>query len=264
MHHRSGFTLLELMIVIVIFGVLVGGTLAGAQLMRNASLRTVMAELVKYEASVVTFRDQYSAYPGDMRNATNSWGSAGGDGSNSICQNTASSTEATCNGNGDGKILTSAVDLDETARAWQHLKNAELVTGNFVGTVHGLTQADLLTKVFQPSKRAGIGYQFYTASKPSMGWTNAPETLDILSIRAAGTTAASAPLPIRLGANSIASLDLYKIETKLDDGKPGLGRIFANYNSSCITGGTDATTANYRTNTESDERNCFFHFNLTN
>ena len=73
---RYGFSLVELSIVLVILGLLVGGVLTGQSLIRAAELRSVSTEYSRYVASVHTFRDKYFALPGDMTNATQFWGTA--------------------------------------------------------------------------------------------------------------------------------------------------------------------------------------------
>src|ERR1019366_3549131 len=117
---RQGFTLLELSIVLVIIGLLIGGIFVGQSLIHTAQLNSVISEFNRYQTSVQNFKMQYQALPGDMTNATAIWGSAGGTGADATCQNTASTTAATCNGNGDGAISTSVVVMDEELRAWQH------------------------------------------------------------------------------------------------------------------------------------------------
>ena len=274
---HSGFSLLELSIVIAILGLLAGGTMVGFELMRAASLRTVMAEMVQYEAAVVTFRDKYSAYPGDMPNATDKWGIAGGTtGSEAACQNTASyppansNVAATCNGNGDGKIMTSTtVQFDETVRAWQHLKNAELVEGIFAGTVNGMAQGDLLTKIVKPSRRQGVAYQFFTENKTYLGgWlTNIPEgTASIMVLRAGGTAPSTTgpTLPPRIASNAFSPLDAYTIDEKLDDKKPGTGKIFPNADTTNCTSNTNALTAIYKTTNATTSQNigCYLHYGI--
>ena len=82
---RSGFSLVELSIVLVILGLLTGGILAGQSLIRAAELRSVATESQRYMAALNSFRDKYFALPGDMANATAFWGA----------QN---ATPATCHG----------------------------------------------------------------------------------------------------------------------------------------------------------------------
>lgn len=64
--HRAGFTLLELSIVLVIIGLIVGGVLAGRDLIDAANLRATVSQLEKYNTAVNTFKLKYNALPGDI------------------------------------------------------------------------------------------------------------------------------------------------------------------------------------------------------
>ena len=68
--HISAFSLVELSIVLVILGLLVGGVLSGQSLIRAAELRSVTTEYSRYTTAISSFRDKYFALPGDMSNAT--------------------------------------------------------------------------------------------------------------------------------------------------------------------------------------------------
>jgi prepilin-type N-terminal cleavage/methylation domain-containing protein len=63
---EQGFTLIEISIVLVIIGLLVGGVLAGKEMISAAQVRSQLTQLERYNAGVVTFREKYNALPGDM------------------------------------------------------------------------------------------------------------------------------------------------------------------------------------------------------
>ena len=129
---RQGFTLLELSIVLVIIGLLIGGIFVGQSLIHTAQLNAVVSEFNRYQTAVQNFKQQYQALPGDMNNATSFWGIAGGStGNDTTCMWTTSTTPATCNGNNDGVIDTaiSGDNYDESLRFWQHLANAKMIEG---------------------------------------------------------------------------------------------------------------------------------------
>jgi len=81
----SGFTLIELSIVLVIIGLIVGGVLVGRELINTAKLRKVVSEVDKFTTAIQTFRVKYGCTPGDCKNATTFF-------------------TGTHNGNDDGKI----------------------------------------------------------------------------------------------------------------------------------------------------------------
>lgn len=111
---QSGFSLVELSIVLVILGLLTGGILGGQALIRAAELRTAMSDYSRYTAAVMSFREKYFALPGDMTNATAFWGD-----NNTVCPDAGitNGTPGTCNGNGDSNWGSQT----EQFLVWQHL-----------------------------------------------------------------------------------------------------------------------------------------------
>src|ERR1700733_6686144 len=92
---NSGFTLIELSIVIVIIGLLVGGILLGKSLVRQAQISSAMSDEQKYVQAVGAFQQKYGALPGDFATATSYWTAAG------TCPPTSGSpatTTTTCSG----------------------------------------------------------------------------------------------------------------------------------------------------------------------
>jgi prepilin-type N-terminal cleavage/methylation domain-containing protein len=96
---RSGFTLVELAIVLVIIGLLVGGVLVGQDLIKAAAIRSTVSDLEKYNAAANTFRGKYNGLPGDLLSARASsfslatrTGSAGRGDGNGLIQAGAAST----------------------------------------------------------------------------------------------------------------------------------------------------------------------------
>ena len=71
---KNGFTLLELSIVMVIIGLIIGGITVGQDLIRSAELNSVVTDINKYKTAINTFNLKYNAMPGDMSNATSYWG----------------------------------------------------------------------------------------------------------------------------------------------------------------------------------------------
>ena len=90
---QSGFTLVELAIVMIIIGLLIGGILKGQELIANAQTTATVAQLKGIDGALSTFRDKYSTLPGDM-----------------LSPNTRlrDCNAAPCNnpGNGDGRVTT--------------------------------------------------------------------------------------------------------------------------------------------------------------
>src|ERR1700722_19638100 len=66
MQRSSGFTLIELSIVLVIIGLIVGGVLVGRDLIEAAAIRAQISQIEKYQTAVNTLRAKYEYLTGDM------------------------------------------------------------------------------------------------------------------------------------------------------------------------------------------------------
>lgn len=124
---RQGFSLVELSIVLVILGLLVGGILGGQSLIKAAELRSVTTERESFLVAINSFKNKYRGLPGDLKNAAAFWGEAAAD--CTYVPASAGGTE-TCNGNGNGRAGDAA---HEEFLFWQHLTNAGLLPGRFNG-----------------------------------------------------------------------------------------------------------------------------------
>jgi len=115
---RKGFTLVELAIVLVIIGLLLGAILKGQELIQNAKYKRLVSDLQGLEAAVYTYYDRYKAYPGDDPKAGDRWGS--------IYSNIV-------NGNGNGLIEGNPTYTSgdyESVLAWRDLRAAGIIPGD--------------------------------------------------------------------------------------------------------------------------------------
>lgn len=235
----KAFSLVELSIVLVILGLLTGSILAGQSLIRAAELRSLSIDLTKYNTAVRTFQDKYIGLPGDMPNATRFWGIAGGTtGNDAACYAVATTSTPTCNGNGDGWIETFLYNGSDRLLAWKHLANAGLVEGSYTGRDGAPTQGDWNSPSFYiPGTnvpRARIGDSAYHL----LGLTSA--------IPAGNPQYFEGPYGfnvIGLTRSVLRPEEAWNIDVKMDDGRPGLGRVFGYKASSTWEPGCTTTDA---------------------
>ena len=91
---QKGFTLIEMSIVLVIIGLIIGGILKGQEVIESSRSKNVLSEVERIRAATNTFFDRYKALPGDFSLAA---GAAG------VGRITTDTTNVS-NGNGDGVV----------------------------------------------------------------------------------------------------------------------------------------------------------------
>ena len=241
---KMAFSLVELSIVLVILGLLTGGILAGQSLIRASELRSVSADYSRYITAVQSFRDRYFAIPGDMPNATRFWGK---DNTNCSAHTGTATTGGTCNGNGDGSLnsVATAGTTGEYYQFWKHLALAGLIEGSYTGlSGSGGGEHSIIGTNVPAAKLSNAGWSVYNiANYPgNTEWF----AFDYQNMFTFGTQNATSITYFSV----LKPEEAWNIDTKLDDGKPGSGKIMSLWNYGC----TDATgfsnlTANYALNT---------------
>jgi prepilin-type N-terminal cleavage/methylation domain-containing protein len=119
---QSGFTLVEIAIVLVIIGLLLGGVLKGQEMIENARIKAIVGDINGVTAAYNSYLDRYRAIPGDETNAAmtaRGW------------TGTAEGAVATLN-NGVLNIAVNAAftNLGEQAPMWRALRGAGLLSGD--------------------------------------------------------------------------------------------------------------------------------------
>lgn len=253
----AGFTLIELSIALVIIGLLVGGVLVGQSLINAAETRNTIKEFEMIESGVLAFRLKYNCTPGDCRNATSFFGTATGP----FPSNTPK--VETYNGDGNGRIGSinggnpAGGGHNEWFTIWQHLANAGYIPGQYSGTypVGGSywtcdfnTSQDPHCLVSKSGNRFSIYY--YDGTSTGFQGTDPGHYVGLAKLFGGGQPAGPIYTP--------TTMQLF--DAKIDDGKPGTGKVKAqNYYSSCVLG-TVADTATY--NTSNSNPQCYPQYRI--
>lgn len=124
---QSGFTLVEIAIVLVIIGLLLGGVLKGQELINSAKVKNFANDFRNIPLFIYGYQDKYKALPGDQTQATldTQFPPAG---TASACAPAAAGLCATANGvlNGTWNATTIA---EESFLFWQHVRLANFAAG---------------------------------------------------------------------------------------------------------------------------------------
>lgn len=120
--HQTGYSLIELSMVLVIIGLLVAGLMKGNELIVQARLRNIAGSFDGLSQAILSYQERYRVLPGDDPSAQSRWPSSAsnGDGNRIIC--------GAYHG-GSGGISCSG-NSQESALLWQHLRLAGLLAGS--------------------------------------------------------------------------------------------------------------------------------------
>jgi prepilin-type N-terminal cleavage/methylation domain-containing protein len=186
MKRQSGFTLIEIAIVLVIIGLLLGGVLKGQELITSARVRNLIAQQDGVKAAYFGFLDRFRALPGDYPQAT------------------ANITGATGFGNGNGQIEAAATpasgsSVQEDIAVWEHLSRAGFINGAYT-----------------------FAATYTTASAPTNPYTMFLQLRYDATYADAGT--ATTRHNLKTG-NQIPADILAEVDRKIDDGNAQLGTL---------------------------------------
>lgn len=235
---------------LVILGLLTGGILAGQSLIRAAELRAVSTEHGRFVTAAQTFRDKYFALPGDFSGATKFWGwQSNSYGADCVTRSSAAVNTGTgvCDGNSDGIIAINAGSTPniptEFFQVWRHLAQAGLIEGTYSGisssgsAIHAIASNS-------PASRTSGGYWLITQRLNN----GADETAIFFAVNH-GNAAQLGGLGVASPTTAIFTPEeVWNIDTKMDDGRPGRGKVLALRYATCTTAAAGANTdldANY-------------------
>lgn len=198
---ERGFTLIELSIVLVIIGLLIGGILQGQEMINNTRLKSTVAQVDAITAAAQTFQDKYRALPGDAPAAVATvLGGVAGAGTNGD-----GIIGATAAGNASVAEGAAIVVSSGAALAMNHLDLAGLLQG--VEDVGGAGTFFTLPATIDQGNLDLATFAFAAAGD------------DRVAVRVRGAAVAGAA-----PAAGLIPRDAMSLDTKYDDGQPLTGR----------------------------------------
>lgn len=233
---QSGFTLVELAIVLVIIGLIVGGVLVGQDMIKAAELRAGVGQIEKLDTAANVFRNKYNGIPGDLANPANFGFDA---------------TGITAGNNGNGVLNGSgATTLDEEPAAFmRHLFQANLIQDTIAGTDFTTANVDVIGNYAAPSK-LGKGLLIWAQSTGGVNYY----MMDNATVANGVITNVHTALP---------PISAFNFDGKLDDGIPTTGKVvsvdsLAVLSTAGVTGNAAAnagscintTSSTYQTSTQ--------------
>ena len=221
---ESGFTLVELAIVLMIIGLLIGGILRGQELMENARVTSTIQQTKAYDGAVTTFRDAYAALPGDITNPGNRLANCTGTCATAGTGNSIIGSSMTSKTGSYGVANT-----DENRTFWLHLAVARLISGVDASGTTGPAWG-----VEYPAAKIAGGFHVAFAAIPAAGTTPAVSGHYLVLRSSAGSGTVSEAS----GSSAISPLRAAQIDRKLDDGLPQTGDVIGIGTANCTGTGT--------------------------
>lgn len=215
---QAGFTLVELAIVMIIIGLLIGGVLKGQELIANAQVTATIAQIKGIDAATSTFRDVYDSLPGDVINANVRIPNCG--------------TCPSGDGNGRLNVDPGAAVAGEGLGYFRHLAGADLITGvNSIPVDAAVTAGDEVPEAEVNGASIRVGF---VAGAPVGSQGGAAATWRSGHYLTVSGDPATALTGLAAGLVGLTPSQAERIDNKMDDGLPQAGVVRAGGQGTCI------------------------------
>ena len=220
-----GFTLLEISMVLIIVGLIIGGVLVGRDMIAAAEIRAQITQIEKYKMAALIFKNKYGALPGDLAGAAglglaqavgvaNEYGAASrtGDGLIMSCIN-------------DSQSATVAPPYGyvffgcENSLFWNHLSQTDLIGAGFAQTdnANSFNHSVSHPSLYIPHAVIGDNYVIVYA------W-NGTNYFHIVGMPTIWSNNGYGSIPSQ---NRLTPLQAYQLDLKIDNGFPLTGSVKA-------------------------------------
>ena len=243
----AGFSLLEIAIVLMVIALIIAGITVSRNIIQASKLRNITGEITRYVQAFNNFRDKYKALPGDFNNAQTFWGVDSGG-----CPTPAYTTtpkKETCNGDGNGRIASTAGTYYEMFRAWQQLYASGIIDGIPSTPFNGISGSgspfNSVLGVNTPVSSidtAGYSVMYVSAAAGGDAFSFSFIENHVIIVGSVNTNSIT-------NGKFLIPDDALSIDTKIDDGLPGSGLLVTPkpaLNPNCATT-SSASTAKYNT-----------------
>jgi prepilin-type N-terminal cleavage/methylation domain-containing protein len=209
-HPQSGFTLIEIAIVLVIIGLLLGGVLKGEELISSARVKNLAGDFRNIPLFIYSYQDKFRALPGDDAAA-----------SAHLTGGTNATTPSGTVGNGiiNGN-WNSTTTTDESYLFWQHIRLANLTNG--------------------ATSTSATDYLPSNATGGSLGIQSGTNTAANSPIKDSGNNAIRGSYIIC--SSNIAGKYVKQLDLQIDDGNTASGAMLATPTSSYAIGSAATAT----------------------
>lgn len=250
---KRGFTLVEMAVVMVVIGLLIGGILKGETLLEAARIDRTIRDVRDIQTAALTFREKYGTWPGDLSSATRRL--VGCDAS-TFCQA----------GDGNGQVgvtwmgispapLCAPPDINscEPSMFWKHLSLAGMISG----VSPGADTTNPAGGVSHPAPPVGgVFHVFYNAfPAPNRSDFGAANTLLL-------TNALYGRINKGIGGNVLTPHTAERMDWRHDNGNSNTGWISADSVSSLCDVDNLGPEPFGTYKTSSSTKNCIMFFNL--